>query len=608
MSGLFPVPLIDGEPLTSLLSRFARANGAASSRALCRDIGMDFYGVNRGDDDQILRLADLTGHLADDLRKIAVVADGAGSTIAGAHFARHMTHRSKLRFCPHCIVEDDENCELLPGARRHARTYWGLTQVRRCVEHSCLLVEADHPSLRRHQGDLITQLDIVNDQMRLFELESAHAIPRHFERFVVDRLLGIREHGEFLDSLKVSVAMIACELFGIAGIHGIDVGTRSLSEAQIEQAREAGFERLSAGWSEFTSLLDEIRSTKEQANYRGGQALYGKLYMSLNDGYSHPDFDELRERIRTHTLAHVPILDGVEFFGPVSGSSWTSVTSVVEASGLHHQTVRRTLMKLGHLKKLRPSKGERFIESSRVQDVIDRLQNSITLEEVSELLGTHPSTTKRLIADGLIEPALGDVATDVGPRRLRDRYSKTAVTNLRDSILERTSYVYPAEWVSLNEASLKVGLKLVHILRLVMGGQLNNLGRAIEGNGIASLRLDWKEIEPLVESPSSPFVTRAEVCDRLLMRAEAFAFLVRTSQLQGERRKLRPRRPPTWVMTEAEFDKFNARYVTYAKLGEELGVGSRRVVNLVREMNAPLAFPMEIVKQGIVERRHIALS
>ncbi|TAY73906.1 TniQ family protein [Rhizobium ruizarguesonis] len=604
MTGLFKVPFLLEEPFTSYVSRLSQANGAPNVRVFCRDMGLNRSALNGGDAEEIGRLAKLLDIPSKELFDRAIVVDAAGgAVIAGSVFPKRMLRRSKLRFCPRCILDDDNDESRMPGARRYARLHWMFPQVPTCPVHSCSIVETDDDP--RFRYDIITQLNLIEGQFPEMVDASTGRLPTAFEEFVRQRLAGVRGHGHFLDNLSLAVGMSSCELFGVAQVFGREAKASKLSDEEMDSARNSGFESLAVGTAGFESLLDRIRSTDERANYRGGQALYGKLYLSLNENYEHPEYDRLRSQIRSYTLEQVPVLNGVEFFGRVTDSPWTSVGAIAEATGYADQTLRRILVDLGHIDALRQSKGDRFVKAAAAEDAIVRIRDMATREEAAAILGLPTMTVKRMISDGMIAPIFKDDGVGDRDYRLLDRYSRSEIASLRHRLLERAQTSFPNEWTNLTEAAKKVGLRLVDVLAMVLDGRLRNLGKADGEDGAAGLRFDWQEIESLIEAPAEVCVERAEVCKRLLLKAEAFAFLVRTGRLKAEQRQLRVARAPTWVMTEADFHEFDARYVTFARLSKELGVGVRGLGRALQEKGAPLAFPMESVKQGIVERRYL---
>ncbi|MCB2400133.1 TniQ family protein [Rhizobium beringeri] len=605
MSGLFPVPRLNGEPLTSFLSRFARANGARHSRAFCVDMGLDFHDVNRGGDVAIARIAALSGVPVEDLREIAVVATHAGTMFAGAHFPKHTTARSKLRFCPGCVSDDDQNVALMPGTRRFARAYWMLPQVRRCPDHSRLLMEVDEPRLKRHHCDFITQLGLVQDQMENLERASTISPASPFEKFVVDRFQGVRGHGDFLDNVEVSVGMVACELIGIADLYGIQVGPSELSDDQKAAARQAGFESLLAGVSGFTAALDRVRSNELFFNVRGGRSLYGKLYMALNEGYDHPQFDTLRDRMREHTLKSVPILNGSDFFGVVEGGEWTSVAHIAKITGWPDSTLRRVLVRFGYLGSIRQPKGAGFLKAANAAEAIERLTDLVSLEEAAEILGFGPKTVRRFVDDGLLKFVLEGSNRRNHDVRVWTRFSRTEIMSMVGQVVAVAVPEFPTHWVSLHDAAKKSGRRLSQILRMVLDGKLHNVGKLSSETGLAGLRLDMDEVDPVVVKRGN-LLTSGEARKRLVIPSSTFAFMVREGHLVADNEHGIGGRYLPRMVSEGELRKFESRYVTLGRLSRETGFGTKWLANRLRANGVEPAFPMDDCRAFIVRLSEIS--
>lgn len=605
MSGLFPVPLLEGEPVTSILSRLARANGALSSRAFCRDTGIDYRGLNRGDDVDVVRLATVSGMPLDGLRKRAIVAtQNSGAMLEGCVYPVRMLRRSKLRFCPHCVLDDDLNDKLMPLARRYVRLHWMFPQAATCPVHSAIVVEVDDERIESFPFDFISQLEIVADRMEEFVDASAPRTPTSFEQYVLERLSGVRAHGPLLDGMNLAVGISVCELFGVADVFGRHVAAATLSDAELIAARDAGYSAFLAGDDGIGALLERIRAT-DHTNKAGGLLMYGKLYSALAAYYKEPEYDSVRELVRRHTLGSTPVINGADLFGRVTNSPWTTVTAIIRATGLADKTIRRLLVDLGHLDVLRPSKMERYIAVSAAEEAIALLKDIVTLDEAATLLGTNPRTMRRLVADGLVEPVLKKRWVHDGDYEVRNWFSRSTLAAIKESILSRASASFPDNWRNLTHVSKKVGLRFVDIIALITDDRIKNIGCASEEQGLAGLRFDCTEIENFLEDSKVAYIGRVEICKRLFLRAEAFAFLIGTDALPAEQRQIRPGRVPVWTMREEDLDAFDARYVTYARLTQETGVGSRGIGRRMREKGLSPAFPLESVKQFVVERRHL---
>src|SRR3546814_4588749 len=132
----------------------------------------------------------------------------------------------------------------------------------------------------------------------------------------------------------------------------------------------------------------------------GGRARYGKLSSALSTGYREPEYDVLREHLRGHTMSVVPIINGAAFFGEVTDSHWTTVTSIVKETKCSQQTILRLLIKLGHLDAGQQSTPVRYIKVDAANDVIERLTERITTEKVATILGLTRARAFPLARDG----------------------------------------------------------------------------------------------------------------------------------------------------------------------------------------------------------------
>lgn len=607
MSGLFDVPLLEEEPLTSYFARLARANSAPNSRVFCRYIGIDEPAFFRGELSQIEKLAVLVGRPVDELHARAVITEANENvTFAGSTFSKRLVRRrSMLRFCPHCILADDQDERLMPGARRRARLHWMFPAIQTCPVHLTQIVETYHVGLQRHPYDLLSQLDIVADSMPELLLASVPRQMTAFERYVCDRLEGRGGHGDFLDSVTLAVGITACELLGVAKVHGRNAAYAGLSNEELVAARNAAFDFMVRGSSGFTDLLDSIRRSGTRS-YAGGQALYGKLYSALLLNFQEREYDVLRERIRSHTLKTVQMINGCEFFGKVTDSEWTTISALVEATGSSDQTVRRLLVEMGHLESVRQKDSERAIPVAVAEDALERLRDLIDLDEVATILGINRQHAWYLLKGGLIDPVVKrDGAGDRG-YRLRNRFSRTEQFGLRDRIMRNAITPCPKNSVPIAKAVKLANTSYVGILRSVIEGRFQSCGRA-EGEGISSLRFDPAEIEALYWKTPSSTLDRAEVRKRMLLTSKAFTYLVSEGYLRAEKIHLHQTRSPIWMVAESDFEEFDSRYVTFALIAQQTGCSTRGLGRRRQDRGIPLAFPEDKVGQCIVERIYLPI-
>lgn len=97
---------------------------------------------------------------------------------------------------------------------------------------------------------------------------------------------------------------------------------------------------------------------------------------------------------------------------------------------------------------------------------------------------------------------------DDGDYEIRNWFSKTTLTAIRESILSRASPSFPDEWRNLTAISKKVGLRFVDIIALITDGRIHNIGCASQDEGLAGLRLDCVEIENFLEASKAAYIGR----------------------------------------------------------------------------------------------------
>lgn len=606
MSGLFDVPLLEHEPFMSWFARLARANSAPNSRVFGRYIGADPKALMRGNADEIAVVANLVGRPAEELQSRAILMDAGGNLIfGGSTYGTRLVLRTRLRFCPHCVQSDDENLSLMPGARRHFRLHWMFPSVQTCPVHRRQIVETHHVGLQRHSYDHISQLEVVGDSMP--ELVEA-SVPRQitaFERYVCDRLEGRRCHGDFLDRLTLATGIIACELLGVASIHGPRVSHASLPSEDMVKARDTAFQILRKGENGFAEILDTVRSEARGA-VAGGQAMYGNLYMALSVGYRDPEHDILREMIRSHTLERVRMIGACELFGRVEASEWRTISALCEATGKNQQTICRLLVELGYESQIHKAGRGKVVHVSIYEDFLEKLGDLIELEEVASILGIKRMHAWYLLKGGFIQPVVKrDNSSDRGYRIL-NRYSKKEMFGLLNRLTQSAIAPCPSDWVPIAKAVKLANTSYVDLLKSVAEGRIGRYGSA-EGVGISALRFDPAEIETLYWKPPVSALDRDEVRKRTLLTSKAFTYLVSNGFLPAERVQLRATHMPVWMVAKDALEDFNSRYVTFALIAKETGCSTRTLGRNRQDNEVPLAFPAELVKQQIVERRHLGL-
>lgn len=264
MSGLMRVPFFEDELLTSYLSRTAVANGSANLRAFCSDVGLDYKDIMLGDGNQVSKAARLLGRSEDELLGRRVASIGTrGVEYAGVVFRRGMMSRTPRRYCPDCMDEDEEDAARMPGTRRYARTSWTFQCMRTCDRHSRLLLPLHRAGWWSDGLDFLSKPRERPSEAEL-TVSPPYSPSTRFERFVIERLSGMVDHGEFLDGHPLSVCIDLCEQLGLATRPGRSSPSRGTKHQARRNTAERGFAALYQGERGILELFDLVADSVDE--------------------------------------------------------------------------------------------------------------------------------------------------------------------------------------------------------------------------------------------------------------------------------------------------------------------------------------------------------
>lgn len=595
MSGLFKVPFFEDEILTSYLSRTARANGRSSSYLFCGDLGLDVHAINRGEDNELEKLAGLLERPAEELKARALRLDERGLAIFGdSVFGKNMLRKIKPGICPACLGDDECDPTRMPGTRRYQRVSWLLADVRSCPDHNCQLVEID--GFRDHRR-MDFQLMLDRAGARIYG-EPVRRTVTSFEKFVCERLVGLKSHGALLNSFSLSAAISACTLFGIAAEYGREKGRSNLNDEQLTAAVVRGFDLLAEGQAGICRLLDALIGEEKAINTRGGRSLYGRLYRRLLNGYPGPEFDRIRSIIRDYTIANVPLLPGSDVFGEVKESSWRTVTDVARENGVATSVIYKLLQRRGHT----PSKYD-SIHGAVAIAIADELSGMVDGKEACAVLGTTRTIFRKLVCSGFIPvngpaPTSGDGAYT--PFR---RYSRVELLQLRNGLVDRANSPVQADMLNVSAASRLTKVPAAEILACLLKGELTRVGYRESGSLLDSLHVVPREVinAALKVDGLSTEDAAAKLCvnrhSLLSLRARNHikATLVGTEKQQA------------YIFPDDEIARFNDRFVSVTLLARETGISQGELRRRMRKLKiTPAITPKEAVC-AFLHRRHAKL-
>jgi hypothetical protein len=140
-------PLQEDQSLASFCSQLASANGASNAREFCLHMGLRFQEVVDGTAESINHLSNLSGVAASLLSEAATIKHNGLYLMNGEKLTKPFLCRSRLKYCPLCLVTDNEREDRLPQARQYGRKQWLVSFIRTCPIHDVELA-----SLNNHAG------------------------------------------------------------------------------------------------------------------------------------------------------------------------------------------------------------------------------------------------------------------------------------------------------------------------------------------------------------------------------------------------------------------------------------------------------------------------
>lgn len=592
MNGLFQVPFFDDEVATSWVSRLARANGRRSSYIFCSDLGLSFVSVGRGDEEELTKLARISGHPLSNLSSKAMRLRENGSTyFAGETYPARMLRKSKPCFCPLCLQEDDRNPTRMPGTRRYERVGWLLTAIQTCQTHKCALLSL--PSAHGYEAlDYYSRLDAVRVFDQAVETREASA----FERFLYDRLSDRRCHGSLLDRLSVATCIDLSFLFGVVASFGRDRSYRGLDETSRRVAANSGFSILLSGEQGIVDLLDSLAATRKTRGEFGGAQFYGTLYDRLSKSYAGAEFDYVREILRQHAKANIPMPNGTRLFGQAMETPWMTVTEVARQSGVAPSVIRKLLREEGRL----PPKGH-LVRQEAAAALAQTLNGALTNDQAAALLEVPRGVFPRFVQAGLITACAPTMMSRHPAGGVKTRFPGEEIRKLRTRLIDASTSPFRDGMISAREASRLSKVPLTTIARLLLEGKLVASHAENEASLFERIHIDQNELLRAVNYVSglSTQMAAARIgVSKVAMSRLRDKQVIRARHITGVRHE-------AYIFTEGDLRAFEEQYISLGRLSGELGVHRNRIRQRMRELGMSSAFPRREVECHLLRRRDI---
>ncbi|WDZ81362.1 TniQ family protein (plasmid) [Ensifer adhaerens] len=486
------MPLHSDETIASYCSRTAAVNGLPKAAVFASHLGFSFRGLANGNRADVDTFADAVGLSYDELRHALMVTDGTRLWIGGECVPRTQLQRQRLRFCPHCVVEDETIGTGRRGTRAYARVNWSVSAIRTCLLHRTKLVTSEKTS-RSAVYDFTARLNWERPTMQAHVEDAEAQEPSRLEHYVAGRLVGAASAGALLDVMPLYAAIKTTEWVGAAALFGTKISFEEVTDAQWHQAGKAGFDIMCEGESSvrsfFASLCSDYFSNRVSMH---PAAVFGKLYRLLKSRESDPGFECVRQICREVAVTQLPYGPGDEVFAPVLERNWHTVGTAAKAHGLAVPEVR-TLFRAGGLLPSIPGERQKrtLVEAHIADKLLEDARNALSFGQARELLGMNIEDFRAMIDLGCLKPLL--TIRDGG--HMIPYFARTELGRFQSDLRDRvTMESFSPGMTSIGDAARRARCTVKDVIKLLFDRKLQKVGLNERAPGFAGLLVDAAEV------------------------------------------------------------------------------------------------------------------
>ncbi len=598
--GLFKVPLMEDESLTSFTSRLANAN-ARSAMEICQDFGFSFRSVIAGRDDAISRLSEISS-VAEDVLDAASVKLAGRKTVLVAGDPTPYGHypRGIMKYCPACFLEDDGRHDIRPKVRRYMRKLWYSRAIRTCPVHDQSLVNVGSHGMADTVHDFCLALDGLRRDIVVASRGSVSQRFTPFEAYLRTRLSGTRPGNDLLDPLPHFVAADICELAGLVVLNGKHVVMKEQSEHDLWRAADKGYEYLASGHDGLHRLLAELfESTSTTRALNGGYQLFGRLYKVLANSRFDPAYDPVKDAIRSYAYKNLPLPDNVLLFGKGGPATYLSYSSLGKQYDLSPIIIRKVLQHAGRIRKI-PGTDAEAVHVDDLPWLVELARDLIKSREAAGILGVSRERLDTLEGDGFIRPK---IVRD-NDSQLYRRYSRNEVVDLRNSLLARVNTEDPSGLMPILKICGAVGIKFGEVLHMIADGTLKTVGIDPSKSGIFAFMLAREEVAAVMVQADDRIIpenwmSADELANRLCTNDKGVAALLRGGHIKTTVVR-NSRNFPMKGANREDVEAFAKKYVALAECIQRTQSHSQTLIHVLEDAGVTRVFP-------VVEMREVFL-
>ncbi|MBD9596960.1 TniQ family protein [Ensifer sp. ENS05] len=601
------VPLHADEILTSYCSRTAAVNGIPSMSAFARHMGFDLTGVANGRHSDIRILADAVGLKWEQLERAVVRTNDTHAFVRNQTFARHHFRRHRLRFCPHCVVEDETTRKGRRQGRAYARLNWSITFIRTCPVHRSRLITSEKLGLKAIH-DFVVRLGWERSNMPEHLLASKPQEPTKLEQYVTDRLLG-RRGNDFMDAMPLYAAAQTSEWVGATMTRGLDFKPDRLSEAEWYEAGKQGFDVMADGEDGLRRFLEDLCSKCTSNQRHSGKAM-GRFYGLLRHHKRDPAYAKVRQIVHQAAADRLPLGPGDDVFGAITARRWHTVST---AARLHGQTPRSVATKFraaGLLPYSANRRGDRsvLVDARKADDLLVAANRAVSSAEAQRMLGMAVYHFSAIVEEGFLTPVM--TTKDARKKGAVPYFAVEEIVALKGKLAKLATMSDPAGGlVEIPKATRSAKCGARDFVRLLLKGELKNVARANKKDGYRDMLVDPAEIRQalLTVGPGTVLLPIPQVRKTLTVQASCVRALIDYGQLPVTTSARRMHSSRSRYVCQTDLSAFGSAYVSIGELVASLGRNARWIVRRLTEFGVQPAFDRDLIGTRFFRRPEVAL-
>ena len=561
------VPLRPGETVASFTSRLAAENGRTASE-FCRDFGIAFSDILKGDRTAIAKIAELAGADKPMLQDQTVVWSRYRHVYRGQLLDRDTVRTTEIRFCPACLRADIRADRAVdPEIAVYGRGAWMIEALHTCHVHDMPLVPTARRPARHIFHDFSLSIRPSIPGLGRLVASAPRRKPNGLELYVLARLDGTAK-SEFLDGLELFVAIKVCEVLGAVSLYGKNVVLKTMPEQKMVAALGRGFEIAHGGSDGIRKFLDELMLAADDRRRRDGSgAVFGRLYKWLSAHQQDAAYAPIRVLVAQYVFGRYPYGAHSRVLGIAAPKQTRhSVHTLSLEVGQHPKKLRKVLRAAGVI-------DDRQMAFSDNNVTFDARAGSAAAQGAKRCLYLPAVRTRlnvsRIQADLLIKHRF------IQPRDpIAGAYDKYAIDDL-DAFLgallrgAKTVDRPTAAMDGIPKAAKRAYCSSSDVIRLILNRRLSWTGRLRGVRGYKSVLVKIDEVKAAVRGPEHGGITLRQVCKVLRTHDLVLAALIAGGHLKSFVARNPATRFMQTLVARKELVRFQKTYVSLFALGKE---------------------------------------